>query len=111
MSADTLTLTRPDDVSDARWAAMKSMAHRMVTGHAPWCSAHEPGLDGDGGWCAHTITTFAAEVLIHNSGGLSLNLRPLDGVDLGDLTPEQAAAIAVALDLAVSTVRDLSWDE
>ena len=102
----TLTLNRPEDISDGLWEALKAQAHKVITGHAPWCTEHQ-GDDSDS-YCQHTDRAFCAEVVISTgtlSGGTMISLYLGDGVKDDALTISEAAAIAVLLEGATIRAR------
>ncbi len=51
---DTITITRPSDVKPAAWEYRATMVHLAMTGHYPWCQAHQDPEPGETvGWCVH----------------------------------------------------------
>jgi hypothetical protein len=62
----TLSLVRPEGVSDARWDSMQTMAHLVVTGHYPWCTDHEGEPFDPDGWCRREMKSRVSEVTLSN---------------------------------------------
>lgn len=38
---DAIRVTRPEGISDAKWARFRTGMERIVTGHLPWCDDHQ----------------------------------------------------------------------
>jgi hypothetical protein len=105
--ADTLTIQRPEGVSDARWGTLASLAEMVVSGHAPWCNDHHDADDGDplDGWCRYTeedeTAGGAVRVQIANGtmdGRAVIDIVLADGSQaLTELTPFEAYCIGDTL--------------
>jgi hypothetical protein len=103
MSTETISLTRPEGISDGRWAHMQEMAHLVVTGHYPWCTDHE-GEPGDrDGWCRRVIKSRVSVITLSNgtlNGAPMITIEEADGVDLLELSVDHAACLAQEIDTA-----------
>lgn len=102
---DTIEITRPEGLSDAVWAQAKVELHRIMTGHAPWCSDHE---SEDSDYCRHEVRGFAGDVIMENSrsdGSTTISLFPAEGVDIEAMNISQAACIAESLAEAAKRAR------
>ena len=38
---DAIRVTRPEGISDAKWARFRTGMERIITGHLPWCDDHQ----------------------------------------------------------------------
>lgn len=104
----TLTLERPDDMSDDRWGAIQNQVHEVVTGHAYWCEDHRGTEDGEEGWCTLTLSCFCADVELSTgttTGGVMVALYPHGDVREDELNVSQAAAIGATLEEAAAMAR------
>ena len=103
---DAIRVTRPEGISDAKWARFRTGMERIITGHLPWCDDHQ-GV-GDGEFCRTQLPLSFGRVIVHNSdseGRTLVDLLLQDRVQPHDLTAAEAGAIAVTLEHAAQLVR------
>jgi hypothetical protein len=99
----TLSLERPEGISNARWENMQTMAHLVVTGHYPWCTDHEGEPFDRDGWCRRVMKSRVCHVTLSNgtlSGAPMVVVEEADGVNFTELSVDQAACLAHDVALA-----------
>jgi hypothetical protein len=101
MSADVLSVERPEGTSDARWEQMKISAHKVLTGHFPWCDDHEGEGSEDGGYCRAEHKTPVGVITVHNgthtgAPGVVVDLR--QDVNLLEMDMATARCLAASIE-------------
>lgn len=102
---DVFVTQRPEGLSDTAWNARIATAHRVITGHAPWCTDHyrSPEDPASESWCRHVMTWWCGETVIHNGtldGRTVIAFTLADRIDVESLSIAEAGAIGSMLDMA-----------
>lgn len=101
---DAIRITRPEGISDARWAHHRICLQRIFTGHMPWCDDH----DDDGDYCRHEERAHSARAWVHNGtndGSVVVDFAWRDSASEDSLNASEAAAAAQVLERASQLVR------
>jgi hypothetical protein len=101
MSTDVLSVERPEGTSDARWEQMKISAHKVLTGHFPWCDDHEGAGSEDGGYCRTERKTPVGVITVHNgthTGAPGVAIDLADEIDILDMDMAVARCLAASIE-------------
>jgi hypothetical protein len=107
MSADILSIERPEGISDARWEVMKLSVHKILTGHFAWCDEHEDAGGEDGGYCRTVRHTPIGDITVHNgthTGAPGVVVDLSVEVDLLEMSMSTARCLTASIEAVLSDV-------